>query len=70
MDEELCICLEDGSYDVARFGGHTHSTTCVMSSLAQLADALPSETRFLTPAERASQCAERAEGYRRRLRAD
>lgn len=38
--------------------------------LAQLADALPSETRFLTPAERASQCAERAEGYRRRLRAD
>ena len=30
--------LEDGSYDAERFGGHTHSTTCVMSSLAQLAD--------------------------------
>ena len=30
--------LDDGSYDAERFGGHTHSTTCVMSSLAQLAD--------------------------------
>jgi hypothetical protein len=30
--------LEDGSYDEARFGTHCHSTTCVMSSLAQLAD--------------------------------
>ena len=30
----------DGSYDTARFGPHTHSTTCVMSSLAQLADLL------------------------------
>ena len=29
---------EDGSYDRERFGPHTHSTTCVMSSLAQLAD--------------------------------
>ena len=28
----------DGSYDVEVVGGHTHSTTCVMSSLAQLAD--------------------------------
>jgi len=28
----------DGSYDLERFGNHTHSTTCVMSSLAQLAD--------------------------------
>jgi hypothetical protein len=28
----------DGSYDKERFGEHTHSTTCVMSSLAQLAD--------------------------------
>ena len=28
----------DGAYDEARFGGHCHSTTCVMSSLAQLAD--------------------------------
>ena len=38
--------------------------------LAGLADALPAETRFVTPSERASQCAERAAGYRRRLRAD
>ena len=30
--------LADGSYDARRFGSHTHSTTCVMSSLAQLAD--------------------------------
>ena len=29
---------EDGAYDRDRFGPHTHSTTCVMSSLAQLAD--------------------------------
>ncbi len=29
---------EDGSYDRETFGDHTHSTTCVMSSLAQLAD--------------------------------
>ena len=28
----------DGAYDRQRFGTHTHSTTCVMSSLAQLAD--------------------------------
>lgn len=28
----------DGHYDRKRFGTHTHSTTCVMSSLAQLAD--------------------------------
>lgn len=28
---------EDGSFDYARWGSHTHSTTCVMSSLAQLA---------------------------------
>ena len=32
--------LADGSYDTERFGEHTHSTTCVMSSLAQLADLL------------------------------
>ena len=32
------VYLEDGSYDMERFGGHVHSTTCVMSSLAQLAD--------------------------------
>ncbi len=30
--------LPDGSYDREKFGAHTHSTTCVMSSLAQLAD--------------------------------
>ena len=29
----------DGAYDPSTFGTHTHSTTCVMSSLAQLADA-------------------------------
>ena len=29
---------EDGRYDPDLFGTHTHSTTCVMSSLAQLAD--------------------------------
>jgi hypothetical protein len=28
----------DGSYDSARFGPHTHSTTCTLSSLAQLAE--------------------------------
>ena len=28
----------DGSFDAERFGSHNHSTTCVMSSLAQLAD--------------------------------
>ena len=30
--------LPDGSYDREKFGTHTHSTTCVTSSLAQLAD--------------------------------
>ena len=30
--------LADGSHDTARFGEHAHSTTCVTSSLAQLAD--------------------------------
>jgi hypothetical protein len=45
---ELAIVLKEkaieeafpanGSYDVNVVGGHTHSTTCVMSSLAQLAD--------------------------------
>ncbi|NRA07426.1 MAG: hypothetical protein HRU02_04650, partial [Myxococcales bacterium] len=38
--------------------------------LDRLADALPAETRHVTPSERATQCAERAAGYRRRLRAD
>ena len=32
------VYLEDGSHDDDRFGTHSHSTTCVMSSLAQLAD--------------------------------
>ena len=32
--------LDSGAYDRKRFGAHTHSTTCVMSSLAQLADLL------------------------------
>jgi hypothetical protein len=32
------VFTADGSYDRERFGEHTHSTTCVMSSLAQLAD--------------------------------
>jgi len=32
------VFYADGSYDRERFGNHTHSTTCVMSSLAQLAD--------------------------------
>jgi hypothetical protein len=31
--------LPDGGFDNNLFGTHTHSTTCVMSSLAQLADA-------------------------------
>ena len=30
--------VPDGSYDREKFGVHTHSTTCVLSSLAQLAD--------------------------------
>lgn len=29
---------EDGTYDLERLGHHTHSITCAMSSLAQLAD--------------------------------
>ncbi|MBE6608122.1 MAG: hypothetical protein E7633_06180 [Ruminococcaceae bacterium] len=32
------ILLEDGDYDAVRFGGHTHSTTAMISSLAQLGD--------------------------------
>ncbi len=40
-DAVLAECFApDGRYDRARFGPHTHSTTCVMSSLAQLADLL------------------------------
>ncbi len=32
--------LPDGSFTPERFGSHAHSTTCVLSSLAQLADLL------------------------------
>ena len=32
--------VASGAYDRESFGGHTHSTTCVMSSLAQLADVI------------------------------
>ena len=34
----------DGSFDRDRFGTHNHSTTCVMSSLAQLADVTTDST--------------------------
>ena len=37
-EKALEYFVEDGSYDREAFGTHTHSTTCVMSSLAQLAD--------------------------------
>ena len=38
-DKAVAECfIEDGRYDGEVFGHHTHSTTCVMSSLAQLAD--------------------------------
>ena len=38
-DKAIDECFgEDGAYDSEVFGDHTHSTTCVMSSLAQLAD--------------------------------
>lgn len=37
---------EDGGYNRETFGAHTHSTTCVMSSLAQLA-ALTADARLM-----------------------
>ncbi len=37
-EHALAFFREDGSYDIARFGSHTHSTTCTLSGLAQLAD--------------------------------
>ena len=37
-DKALEYFMEDGGYHRESFGTHTHSTTCVMSSLAQLAD--------------------------------
>lgn len=36
-EQALSFFREDGSYDVDRFGSHTHSTTCTLSGLAQLA---------------------------------
>ncbi len=38
--------LPDGSYDLERFGTHTHSTTCTMSSLAYLAE-VTSDARLM-----------------------
>ncbi|MCE2439592.1 MAG: hypothetical protein J4F39_09215 [Candidatus Latescibacteria bacterium] len=37
-DKALEYFNEGGDYNRETFGGHTHSTTCVMSSLAQLAE--------------------------------
>lgn len=37
-EKALDFFKEEGSYDQVAFGCHTHSTTCAMSSLAQLAD--------------------------------
>jgi len=37
---------ENGSFDIKRFGTHTHSITCVMSSLAQLAE-LTKDSRLM-----------------------
>ncbi|MDP6042169.1 MAG: hypothetical protein QGG64_26710, partial [Candidatus Latescibacteria bacterium] len=45
-DKALEYFTEDGTYDREEFGTHTHSTTCVMSSLAQLAD-LTSDAKLL-----------------------
>jgi hypothetical protein len=40
------IFKEDGNYDCHIFGTHTHSTTCVLSSLAQLAE-LTSDSQLM-----------------------
>jgi hypothetical protein len=42
LAEKACgeYFLDDGAFDPSRFGTHTHSTTCVMSGLAQLAELL------------------------------
>ena len=45
-DKALEFFTEEGTYDKDIFGTHTHSTTCVMSSLAQLAD-LTSDIKLL-----------------------
>lgn len=39
--------FEDGSHDPDRFGTHSHSTTCVTSSLAQFAD-LTSDSKLMS----------------------
>ena len=47
-DKAVAECFaEDGRYDAEVFGHHTHSTTCVMSSLAQLADLTRDESLLL-----------------------
>ena len=38
------VLNEAGDYDVEHFGTHTHSTTCMISSLAQLGDVLNDES--------------------------
>lgn len=38
------VFTADGEFDSERFGGHTHSTTSTMSSLAQLAETLKDES--------------------------
>ncbi|MDE2999019.1 MAG: hypothetical protein OXU79_08075 [Gemmatimonadota bacterium] len=45
-DRALEYFNENGDYDREAFGSHTHSTTCVMSSLAQLAE-LTSDARLM-----------------------
>ncbi len=45
-DKALEYFNENGDYNSETFGGHTHSTTCVMSSLAQLAE-LTSDARLM-----------------------
>ncbi len=49
LKEKLLIDAfpEDGHYDIGVHGTHTHSTTCVMSSLAQLAE-LTDDAALLT----------------------
>ena len=37
---------ENGTYDIKIFGTHTHSTTCVMSGIAQYADLLQDHSLF------------------------
>jgi hypothetical protein len=46
-DRAMDAFPEDGTYDPIRHGYHTHSTTCVLSSLAQLADLTEDESLML-----------------------